>query len=67
MKPKRERKERKGKEATQSLEERAQVGEKEKGKVASAKEEERQQTEITRRVAGTDAPNVDPPSNKAPR
>ena len=40
---------------------------KEKGKVANAKEEERQQAEVTRRFAGTDASYVDPPSDKAPR
>jgi hypothetical protein len=47
-------------------EERAQAEEKEKGEVANAKEEERHQAEITRRVAGTGAPYVDPPSGKPP-
>jgi hypothetical protein len=41
--------------------------EKEKGEIPNAKEEEKQQAEVTRRVAETDAPYVDPPSDKAPR
>jgi hypothetical protein len=48
------------KKATQSQEERAQA--KEKVEVANAKEEERQEAEFTRRVAGEVAPYVDPPS-----
>jgi hypothetical protein len=57
-----------GGESTSGIrEERAQVAEEEKGKVANAKEEERQQAELTRRVAGTVAPYVEPPSDKAPR
>jgi hypothetical protein len=46
-------------------EERAQA--EEKGEVASAKKEERQQAEVTRRVTGTDVPYVDPPSENPPR
>jgi hypothetical protein len=43
------------------------VEDREKGVVANAKEEEIQQAEVTRRVAGTDAPCVEPPSDKTPR
>jgi hypothetical protein len=60
-----EQRERKGKKAAQSQEERAQA--EEKGEAANVKEEERQQAQVTRRVTGTDAPYVDPPSAKAPR
>jgi hypothetical protein len=35
--------------------------------VANLKEDERQQAKVTRRVAGTDAPYIDPPSDKPPR
>jgi hypothetical protein len=52
---------------TQSHEERAQEEEKEKGEVANAKEEERRQAEVARRVAGTFAPYAAPPSDKALR
>jgi hypothetical protein len=41
------------------------MDEKEKGEVTKA--EERQQAEVTRRVAGADAPYVDPPSDKTLR
>jgi hypothetical protein len=61
MKRKRERERKK---ATQSQEERAQAEEK-GGEVVE--KEERQQVEATRRVAGTDALYVDPPSVRAPR
>jgi hypothetical protein len=49
----------------QSLEERAQA--EEKGEIASAKEEERQQAAAIRRVAETVAPYVEPPSDNDPR
>ncbi len=66
MKRKRER-ERKVKESdTVSGGESTSVRER-RGGLANVKEEERQQAEVTRRFAGTDASYVDPPSDKAPR
>jgi hypothetical protein len=62
----REKEKEKEKTATQSQEERAQTEEKVKGEVANAKEEEKQQAVVTRRVAGTVAPHINPPSDKAP-
>jgi hypothetical protein len=44
------------KKASQSQEERAKAVEKEKGEAAIAQEEERQQAEVRRLVAGTVAP-----------
>jgi hypothetical protein len=38
---------------------------KEKAEVENAKEEERQQAKVTGKVAGTNAPYVDPPNTKA--
>jgi hypothetical protein len=58
-----ERETQKENQATQS-QERAQA--EETGLIANSKEEERQQAELTRRVAGTVAPYVEPPS-KIPR
>jgi hypothetical protein len=43
-----EREREKGKEVTQSQEERVHTEEREKGEVANAKEEEREQAEVTR-------------------
>jgi hypothetical protein len=65
MRQKRERG--KEKKAAQSQEERGRAEEKEKGEVATAIEEKGQQAEVSTRVARTDAPYVDPPSDKAPR
>jgi hypothetical protein len=55
------------KKSTQSQEERAQAEEKEKGELANAKEEDRQQAEVTRRVAERDAPYTAPPCENPPR
>jgi hypothetical protein len=54
----------KEKKATQSQEKRAQTDE--KGGLSNAKEEERQQVEVTRRVAGAAAPYAEPPSGNVP-
>jgi hypothetical protein len=51
---------------TQSQEERIQAAEK-KEEVANAKEEERQQEEVTRRVTGAITPYVEPSSVKSSR
>ncbi len=40
---------------------------KERRGLANAKEEERQQADVMRQVAGTAAPYVGPPSDKPPR
>jgi hypothetical protein len=64
MKRKRQR-ERKGKEGDAVSGVESTKEEKQNGKVAKAEEEERQQAVVTRRYAGTFAPHIDPPRDKA--